>query len=326
MIINGKVLDMSRTHVMGILNVTPDSFSDGGSYCDLDSALAHAEKMVHDGAAVIDIGGESTRPGHQQISEAEEIERVCQVIEAIKKRIDIPISIDTYKAPVAKAALEAGADVVNDIWGLQYERYCVDETESSDETKSSDDTDLAVKSSDICAMAKVVKEFDVPIILMHNDCLGRSLEDRNKETVTRFIRANNQYSSIKLMRSVKESNIVERVVGGLAHSIEIAAKAGIDRDKLILDPGVGFAKTQNENLMVLNRLREIKKGLGLPMLLAASRKSVIGNVLDLAPEDREEGTLVTTILAAESGYSFVRVHDVEKSVRAIKMLEAIMQK
>lgn len=332
--IGNKEFDMTSNHtyVMGILNVTPDSFSDGGRFIDQDDALKHVDQMIEQGVDIIDVGGESTRPGHQQIPEEEEIERVTGVISCIKDRFDIPVSIDTYKAPVAKAAIEAGADLINDIWGLQYDVF-------------NKDSILADRYSGQ-NMANVVTTYDVPIILMHNDNLGRSMEDRNDEVIADFLKANScfespeqirtyivdeehmvgnlsKYHSKKVLHSVEEENVVDRVITGLTVARDVARNCGIPKDKIILDPGVGFAKTQRENLMVLANLEKIRISEGFPMLLAASRKSVIGNALNLEPADREEGTLVTSVLAANAGYCMVRVHDVEKNVRALKMLEAI---
>jgi dihydropteroate synthase len=254
-----------KTYVMGILNVTPDSFSDGGRYQDIDTALQHAEEMIKDGAAILDVGGESTRPGFTRISNEEEIERVVPIVEAIKSRLDIPVSVDTYKSKVAKAAILAGADMINDIWGL----------------KSDPD------------MGKTIAETGVACCLMHN-------------------RENADYK-----------NFVQDLLRDLRESVDMALKAGIKDDKIILDPGVGFAKTYEQNLLAIKhmgRLREI----GYPILLGTSRKSVIGLTLDLPREERIEGTLATTILGVREGVSFVRVHDVKENVRAILMAEKIL--
>ena len=265
MIIGNKEFDLAnRTYVMGILNVTPDSFSDGGCWNNLDKALAHAEQMKEEGAAIIDVGGESTRPGYTQISDEEEIERVVPVIEALKKEIDLPISIDTYKSTVADAALSAGADLVNDIWGFLYDEK----------------------------IAAVTAKYDAACCLSHN-------------------------------REVPVyENLVPDVIGDLTKSAQIALQAGVRKDAIILDPGVGFAKSYEENLTILKHLDEFTQ-LEYPILLGTSRKSVIGLTLDLPKDQREEGTLVTTVLAAQAHCGFVRVHDVENNVRAIKMMEAI---
>ena len=254
----------NRTYVMGILNVTPDSFSDGGNFNVLDAALKHTEEMIADGADIIDVGGESTRPGYTKISDREEIERTVPVIEAIKKRFDIPVSIDTYKAAVAEAAVTAGADLVNDIWGLKYEER----------------------------MAEVIAASGAACCLMHN-------------------RDNMDYKCF-----------MEDMKNDLRETIELAQKAGIAEDRIILDPGVGFAKSYENNLEAI-RCMGLLKELGYPVLLGTSRKSVIGLTLDLPVTERVEGTLVTTVMAVEQGAAFVRVHDVKANVRAIKMAEAI---
>ncbi|MCF0140511.1 MAG: dihydropteroate synthase [Mogibacterium sp.] len=267
MIIGNKEFDvLNRTNIMGILNLTPDSFSDGGRFICLDDALRQAELMLIQGADIIDVGGESTRPGYSQISEQEELERILPVIERLASEFDTVISVDTYKSAVADEALKAGASMVNDIWGFKY-----------------DDK-----------MAHVVAKHGACCCLMHN----------RKEAVY--------------------ADFLQDVLEDLKGSIEIAKAAGIADDRIILDPGIGFGKTYEMNLTVLKNLEYFRK-LGYPMLLGASRKSVIGEALDLPKDCREEGTIATSVLAAESGYAFVRVHDVEKNLRAIRMTEAIMK-
>ena len=264
--IGNKIFEPSeKTYVMGILNVTPDSFSDGGSYTSIDKAMEQTEKMIQQGADIIDVGGESTRPGHVQIGDEEEIKRVVPVIREIKKKFDIPVSIDTYKSAVAKAALEAGADLLNDIWGFRYDEK----------------------------MAELAAEYDVPVCLMHN-------------------RDNLDYDDF--MEDVKKD---------LQISLDIAEKYGVKKENIMLDPGVGFGKTYEHILMVMNHLEEIVD-MGYPVLLGTSRKSVIGLTLDLPVDEREEGTLATSVLGAIKGCQFVRVHDVEKNVRALKMTDAIL--
>ena len=280
-----------RVYTMGILNVTPDSFSDGGKFQQIDAALRHVEEMVRDGADIVDIGGESTRPGYVHITEAEEIERVARVVRAVKERFDVPVSVDTYKWRVMDALLAEGADLANDIWGLRYGKFSGEEDH----------------------MAEVVAKHGVPVVIMHNDALARSREERTEE----------QYR-ISLTEAAEEEDVILRVKNGLLDSIRIAKASGIAEDKIILDPGVGFAKTQEENLKVIQGLSKITK-LDYPVLLAASRKSVIGNVLNLPPEEREEGTIVTSVMAAMAGCRFVRVHDVAANRRALDMAEAIMQ-
>lgn len=264
--IGGKIFDLDKgCYIMGILNITPDSFSDGGKWNSMEKAKRHTEEMIQEGAAIIDIGGESTRPGHTQISEEEEAQRVVPVIEMVKKEFDIPVSIDTYKSSVAEEALKAGADLVNDIWGLKYEEN----------------------------LAELIAEWNVPCCLMHN---------REK---------------------AEYENFMEELCQDLQESLDIAQKAGIQKDKIILDPGVGFGKTYQQNLTVLHHMEELQR-LGYPVLLGTSRKSVIGQTLDLPADDRLEGTLVTTVFGVLKKAAFIRVHDVKENLRAIRMAQAIL--
>ncbi|MBR2046198.1 MAG: dihydropteroate synthase [Agathobacter sp.] len=256
-----------KTYIMGILNVTPDSFSDGGKYHKIDTALKKAEEMIKDGAAILDIGGESTRPGYTPVSETEEMERVLPVIEAVKERFSIPVSVDTYKSNVAEAAILAGADLINDIWGLKADPK----------------------------MAEVIAKYQVACCLMHN------------------------------RTSIEYVNFLDDVLQDLQETLNLAKEAGIPESKIILDPGVGFAKDYEQNLEVMRNLRKIKE-LGYPVLLGSSRKSVIGLTLDLPSEERLEGTLATTVAAVEQGAAFVRVHDVKENARAIKMAQAIYRR
>ena len=252
---------------MGILNVTPDSFSDGGKFNQIDAALKHAEEMIRDGADVIDIGGESTRPGYTKISDEEETGRVVPVIEAVKKEFGIPISVDTYKSGVAEAAAQAGADLINDSWGRKYDPH----------------------------MSEVIAKSGLACCLMHN-------------------------------RDIAEyQNFMEYMKQDLLETIALAKAAGIEDDKIILDPGVGFAKSYENNLEVIRRLKEFNE-LKYPVLLGTSRKSVIGLTLDLPAAERVEGTIVTTVMAVEAGCMFVRVHDVKENHRAIQMAEAILDR
>ncbi len=265
--IGGREFDLAgRTYIMGILNVTPDSFSDGGKFNQEDAALKHVEEMIAEGADIIDVGGESTRPGHQQITEEEEIIRTASMIGKISERFDIPISIDTYKAKVASAAVQAGAGLVNDIWGLKYDP----------------------------GMANLIAESGISCCLMHN-------------------RKNAQYR-----------NFIEDVKEDLRESLSLAEQAGIARDKILLDPGVGFGKTYEQNLEIIRRLSQLND-LGYPLLLGTSRKSVIGLALDLPVTERMEGTLVTTVFGVLAGCAFVRVHDVKENKRAIQMAEALQE-
>ncbi len=263
--IGNKSFNKNKTYIIGILNVTPDSFSDGGKHNCTDTALSHAEKMIHDGADIIDIGGESTRPGHIQISDSEEIERTANIVRLIKSNFDVPVSIDTYKSTVAEEAIKAGADLVNDIWGFKYDSK----------------------------MAQLVKRTDTACCLMHN----------KSDTLYK--------------------DFINDVIADLNECIKIAKSADIDDDKIILDPGIGFGKTHEQNLDVMRNLK--KFNLGYPLLLGTSRKSMIGNVLGTDVSQRLEGTLVTTVMAVECGYMFVRVHDVKENKRVIQMTETILK-
>lgn len=254
----------NHTYVMGILNVTPDSFSDGGKFNEMDKALFHVEEMLKEGMDILDIGGESTRPGYTLLSDEEEMERVIPVISAVKERFDVPVSLDTYKSKVAEEGIKAGIDLVNDIWGLKYDKD----------------------------MAGIIAQADLPCCLMHN---------RNHTDYGCFM---------------------EDVAADLSETVRIAGKAGIKDERIILDPGVGFGKTYEHNLEIINHLEELKL-FGYPILLGTSRKSVIGLTLDLPAEERVEGTLVTTVIGVLKGCGFVRVHDIKENVRAIKMAEAI---
>lgn len=256
-----------KTYVMGILNVTPDSFSDGGKFNQMDAALFHVEEMIKEGMDIVDIGGESTRPGYTPLSEEEEINRVVPVIEQVRARFDIPISLDTYKSKVASAGISAGADMINDIWGLKYDGN----------------------------LAKVIADAGIPCSLMHN-------------------RKNPDYT-----------DYIQNVLEDLAESVQTARLSGIADEKILLDPGIGFGKTYENNLEILNKL-EILHSFGYPLLIGASRKSVIGTALDLPVTERLEGTLVTTVIAVKKGVMFVRVHDVKENVRTIRMTEAILQR
>ena len=257
-----------RTYIMGILNFTPDSFSDGGIFNNIDVAIEHVKKMIDDGVDIIDVGGESTRPGYTLISDEQEISRVVPVIKAIKENFDIPISIDTYKAKVAEKALEAGADLINDIWGFKKEKD----------------------------MAKVAAKYNVPCCLMHN-------------------RDNEEYK-----------NLMEDILNDLSESIKIAKEAGVKDENIILDPGIGFAKTYEQNLETMNNLERFKE-LGYPILLGTSRKRMIGYALDLPVEERVEGTVATTVIGImKDACDFVRVHDVLENARAAKMTDVIVRR
>lgn len=266
MIIGGKNFDTEHEmYIMGILNVTPDSFSDGGKWNSMDAALKHTEEMIAEGADIIDVGGESTRPGHVPVSETEEMERVVPYIEKIKAEFDIPVSIDTYKTAVCEAAILAGADFVNDIWGLKYDRN----------------------------MADLIAKYNLPCCLMHN------------------------------RREAVYENFVEDVLKDLRETVDIALKAGIQKENIMLDPGVGFAKTYEQNLKIINHLEKLKD-LGYPILLGTSRKSVIGLTLDVPADERVTGTVATTVIGAMKGCAFYRVHDCKENKQALLMAQAIL--
>lgn len=269
----------NQTYVMGILNVTPDSFSDGGKWNSMDRALKHVEEMLAEGMDILDIGGESTRPGSDySMPEQEEMERVLPCIEAVKARFDVPISLDTYKSRVAEAGIAVGVDLINDIWGLKW------------------DPD----------MGRVIAEHGVACCLMHNRrAVVREGDGENAE---------NRFGY---------QNFLEDVKADLAESAELARQAGISREQIILDPGVGFAKSYEQNLAILGRLDSLQS-LGYPILLGTSRKSVVGLTLNLPVTERLEGTLATTVLGVLKGCAFVRVHDVKENARAIRMTRAIL--
>lgn len=282
MILGGKNFDLNNgnSYVMGILNVTPDSFSDGGRYNNLDSALKHTEEMINDGADIIDVGGESTRPGAEKVSAEEEIERVCPVISAIKSRFDIPVSLDTFKASTAEAGISAGADIINDIWGLKY-------------IGESDDGNTIIQNDGVTPMAKLAAEKDCPVIIMHN-------------------------------RAVCEyKDYMNDLVNDLRESIAIAKNAGIKEDNIILDPGIGFAKTLEDNLVCMAELDKIVK-LNYPVLLGISNKSIIGKSLDLPMDQRMEATVALNVIGRQAGCSIFRVHDVKANRRALDMTDNVL--
>ncbi|MGG6312090.1 dihydropteroate synthase [Paenibacillus macerans] len=255
-----------RTLVMGILNVTPDSFSDGGRYNSVERALQYAREMIEAGADLIDIGGESTRPGHEPVSEQEELARVIPVVEALHRELPhIPLSVDTYKAQVAREALQAGAHIINDVWGFKAE----------------------------ARMAEVAAEFGCPVILMHNR------HDRDYR------------------------DLMTDVTSDLLECVEIARKAGVSDDHIMLDPGIGFAKDYAENLRVMRSLDELAK-LGFPLLLGTSRKRFIRTTLDLPVDELVLGTAATVALGIAQGCQIVRVHDVKEIKKTAQMCDAIV--
>ncbi|GIN42247.1 dihydropteroate synthase [Heyndrickxia oleronia] len=257
----------NKTLIMGILNATPDSFSDGGKFNHIEKAIQHAKQMVEDGADIIDVGGESTRPGYATVEVEEEISRVVHVIKEISKIVNVPISIDTYKAETARQAILAGAHIINDIWG-------------------------AKKDPEI---ADVAANYDVPIILMHN-------------------RENLDYQ-----------DFIRDVLNDLYESISIAKKAGVKDERIILDPGIGFAKDLKQNIEMMKNLDKLV-GLGYPVLLGTSRKSMIGQVMNLPVDERMEATGATVCYGLEKGCQMMRVHDVKEISRMTKMMDVLVGK
>ncbi|MDI6735853.1 MAG: dihydropteroate synthase [bacterium] len=262
-----------RTFIMGILNITPDSFSDGGQYQEVDKAIERGIRMAEEGADIIDIGGESTRPGAVPCSIEEELNRVIPVIKGLTDKIDIPISIDTYKAEVARRALEEGAQMVNDISALSFNPK----------------------------MAQMVAEYKAPVVLMHIQGTPQDMQQ------------NPQYTCV-----------ISEIILYLCERIKVAIESGIEADKIIIDPGIGFGKTVEHNLEILRRLREFKS-LGRPILIGTSRKSFVGKILDLPVEQRLEGTLATAVISILNGANIIRVHDVLAMKRVAKMVDAIIR-
>lgn len=266
--VNGTVFDFHKeTIVMGILNVTPDSFSDGGRYDAVEAAVIHAKKMVADGAKIIDVGGESTRPGHAAVGLEEELARVIPVIQALSRELDVAISIDTYKAEVAEAAILAGAHIINDVWGAKREP----------------------------AIAEVAARLGVPILLMHN-------------------RDNTDYTDF--WPDVRKD---------LEESVQIAKDAGVPNHHIWLDPGIGFAKTTQQNILMMQHLQDVVD-MGYPVLLGTSRKSTIGKVLNLPVNERLEGTAATVSFGIVHGCHMMRVHDVKEIVRTVRMMDVLTGK
>jgi dihydropteroate synthase len=267
-----KILKLGKeTLLMGILNVTPDSFSDGGLFFNKEKAVAHGLKLVEEGAHLIDVGGESTRPGSKPLPLEEELRRVIPVIESLKREVNIPISIDTYKSTVAKRALEAGAEIINDISGLHF------------------DPDLA----------HVAAREDVPIVLMH-------------------IRGTPE----TMQRDVHYNSLFSEIIQYLRKSIQTAESAGLDPEQIIIDPGIGFGKTMEDNLLIIKNLQEFKI-LGKPILLGTSRKNFIGKVLNAEVNERLEGTLSSIAIGVLNGAHIIRCHDVFQAKRAIAVADAI---
>ncbi|MBN1467981.1 MAG: dihydropteroate synthase [Fusobacteriaceae bacterium] len=271
-LINGKEFDLfNKSYTMGILNITPDSFSDGGKYIKTEEALKRALNIINEGADIIDIGAESSRPGATPVSEEEELNRIIPVLNLLKGNVDIPISIDTYKSKVAEESIKRGATIINDIYGFK-------------------------KDKD---MAKVVADTGVYCVLMH------MRRDPNN-----------------MHENPKYKNVLVEVINELEESIEIALKCGVKKEKIILDPGIGFAKDFNHNLELLKKIEEFKK-LGYPLLLGVSRKRFIGEILGTEPSDRLEGSLAVASYIASSTPAILRVHDVKETSKTLKIINAI---
>lgn len=275
----------SRTFIMGVINVTPDSFSGDGLADRVDpveSALEQARRFATAGADILDVGGESTRPGSSPVSAQEELRRVIPVVQAVRSELDVLLSIDTYKAEVAKAALQAGANWINDVWGLRADPQ----------------------------MAAVAARTGAPVIIMHNRSRPADAELQTR-LGGRYI-------------GVKYENLVEDVKRELMESVELARVAGVQDEQIILDPGIGFGKTVEQNLELIDRLAEIR-ALGFPVLLGPSRKGFIGYTLDLPVDQRVEGTAAAVAIGIARGADIVRVHDVETMVRVARMADAIVR-
>jgi dihydropteroate synthase len=271
-LINGKEFDLfNKSYTMGILNITPDSFSDGGKYIKTEEALKRALNIINEGADIIDIGAESSRPGAAPVSEEEELNRIIPVLDSLKGNVDIPISIDTYKSKVAEESIKRGATIINDIYGFK-------------------------KDKD---MAKVVANTGVYCVLMH------MRRDPNN-----------------MHENPKYKNVLTEVISELEESIEIALNAGVKKEKIILDPGIGFAKDFNHNLELLKKIEEFKK-LGYPLLLGVSRKRFIGEILGTEPSDRLEGSLAVASYIVSSTPAILRVHDVKETSKTLKIINAI---
>lgn len=280
----GKVFPWGeRTYVMGVVNVTPDSFSGDGVGYDVEGAVALAERMIEDGAELIDVGGESTRPGSEPLDEDEELRRVIPVVEELHRRGGMVISIDTYKARVAEEALAAGASVINDVWGLRMDP----------------------------GLGEVAARHGVPLILMHN-------RSRPKDAV-QTERLGGRYLGVEY------ADLMGDIVRELRQSIDMALDAGVDWESIIVDPGIGFGKTVDQNLQVLRELSQLRV-LGRPVLIGPSRKSFIGYTLDLPPEERVEGTAAAVAIGVANGADIVRVHDVREMVRVARMADAVVRR
>lgn len=268
---SGSIDAARRTALMGIVNVTPDSFSDGGRYFDPGKAISHGIDLAREGADIIDVGGESTRPGARPLSAREEIERVLPVIRGLRRAVPIPISVDTYKADVARAALAEGADMVNDISALRFD----------------------------AAMAPLIAAEKVPVVLMHMQGAPQTMQQRPRY-----------------------QNVVQEVREFLQSRIDFALEAGVEADRIIIDPGIGFGKELDHNLALLRGI-PILVSLGRPILVGPSRKTFIGKILEVGPEERLEGSLAAAVAAVLAGANMIRTHDVKEARRAIRIADAL---
>ena len=268
---HGQIDMARRTALMGIVNVTPDSFSDGGRYLDSEKAIAHGIRLAQEGADIIDVGGESTRPGARPLSAQEEMGRVLPVIRGLSRAVSIPISVDTYKADVARAALDEGADMVNDISALRFDP----------------------------GMAPLIAAEKAPVVLMHMQGTPQTMQQRPYY-----------------------QNVVEEVKEFLLGRIRFALGAGVGADRIIIDPGIGFGKELDHNLALLRDLPALAS-LGRPMLVGPSRKTFVGKLLDVGPEGRLEGSLAAAVAAVLTGANMIRTHDVQETLRAIRIADAL---
>lgn len=280
--IGTREFDFNSGHsvVMGILNVTPDSFSDGGKFNNIEAMLKQAEQMALAGVDIFDVGGESTRPCGAAVSAEEEQNRVLPAVIELKKHFDVPISVDTYRASTARKVLEAGADLINDVWGLCH----------PDDKKHE--------------MAEVISEFKCPIVIMHNreSILPDELIEKTGIHVSAYI---------------------DEIIEDLKKSLKVARNAGVDEDKIIIDPGIGFAKSVSGNIHAMNHA-EVFTEFGYPVLLGISRKSIIGKTLDLPTNEREEATVALNVMGRMKGHHIFRVHDVRANRRALDMADAVL--
>ena len=255
-----------RTYVMGIINVSPDSFSGDGFDCDVQGVIDQGLRFQTEGADILDLGAQSTRPGYQEITDDEELRRLMPALEGLIDTVDIPISVDTHKPVIAKAAIETGASMINDIWGLKY------------------NPDIALISA----------EYETPIVMMHN------------QSTTDY------------------SDLIPNMLESLNSSINLALQSGVAKRNIIIDPGIGFGKTPDQNLEIIKRLKEFLT-LGYPILIGTSRKSTIGYILDAPPDQRIEGTASTIALSIAEGVDIIRVHDVKEMVKVSRMTDAIVR-